>query len=141
MRTFAAGGLLVLAVALLPLAASVLIEVVVAIPFRIGRRGLKAVALVNLVTNPSMNFIVFALYGLGVGSRIGDVPSVFTVVHTGTYYWVIGGLELAVVLIEWALLRWALPASAGKWKLLALATIMNAASFLIGVSTFGFGLA
>jgi len=104
----------------LVLIASIGIEVLVASLFDIGDRGLAAVALVTLVTNPVLNLVVGQLI---YGNYSNDYPrrSIALVIVA----------EVAVVLIEWGLLVWALRKTAGgPRKLLGLSVTMNAASFV-----------
>jgi hypothetical protein len=104
--------------------ALLLTEIVeVAVALFLGYRRPKeiiAVILVNVVTNPSLNYLLFLndYYGF---IRRGLVLILL--------------LEAAVVLIEWALLVFALRRN--KKGLLGLSFTMNTCSFLVGVLIFG----
>lgn len=76
--------------------------------------------LVNLVTNPSLNYLLF------LNDRFGIIRHRFPLILF---------LELGVVLIEWALLVFALPGN--KKSLFVLSFAMNACSYLTGVLIFG----
>lgn len=100
------------------------VETAVAALFRVGRRGLIAVLLVNLVTNPVFNITVVAL-AWGANAVGAPPPS------TGTSILILLLLEAAVVVVEWRLLLWALRSTAGDPdKLLGLAIAMNMASLI-----------
>jgi hypothetical protein len=79
----------------------------------------RAVASVNLMTNPVLGLIT--IYVL----PISTVGQGFTLDNIGfTYEHAL--LEVAVVLVEWGLLTWAL--NRPPWKMLKLSLVMNAAS-------------
>lgn len=108
----------------LALAGTLLFELPVAALFRVGRRGLAAVVLINLITNPLLNLALLVIVltaGLGFGTRLiaaGSVPL----------------LEAAVVIAEWRLLVWALCGMAGSSRrMLAMSVAMNLASVLGGI--------
>jgi len=95
----------------------------IAVAFLLGYRRPReiiAVFLVNLVTNPSLNYLIFLndYFGL-IQERL---PLILF-------------LELAVVLIEWDLLVIALRGD--KRSLLGLSFFMNTCSYLTGVLIFG----
>ena len=104
--------------------ALLLTEVVeVAVALFLGYRRPKeiiAVILVNLLTNPSLNFLLFLNDYYGVVQR--GWPLILF-------------LELAVIFIEWALLVIALREN--KKSLLGLSFVMNTCSYLTGVLIFG----
>jgi hypothetical protein len=98
-----------------------IVEIAVALLLGYRRpREIIAVFLVNLVTNPSLNYLVFLndYFGL-IQERL---PLILF-------------LELAVILIEWALLVIALRGD--KRSLLGLSFLMNTCSYLTGVLIFG----
>ena len=100
-------------------------ELLVALPFRMGARGLGAVALVNLLMNPLYNFVFLAvIYTFGFG---GDGFSVFD------WRWLVGVttvvLETLVVVAEWRLLVWVTKGTAGSSrKLFAFSVVANVVS-------------
>ena len=103
----------------LALAGTLVSELPVAGLFRVGRRGLAVVALINLITNPLMN-LAFLLVVLttGVGFGAGWIAAASIPV-----------LEVTVVIVEWRLLVWALNGTAGtSRKMLALSITMNVVS-------------
>jgi hypothetical protein len=123
-----------------PLLATLAIELPVAAAFRIGKRGMLAVFLVNVVTNPVFNAALFALYGFGIGihdtylrrTRPGP-PTAVTQVYP-VYWFTFAVMEVAIALVEWGLLVWALRRTAGSArKLLAMSVCMNAASALLAL--------
>lgn len=84
-----------------------------------GRRALTAVVLVNLITNPLLNYVLL------VASQLASIR----------IYWVVAAiLEVAVVLVEWRLLLWALGGSSRR--MLLTSVLMNAASFGVGFALF-----
>jgi hypothetical protein len=131
-------GLVLLGVALVP---TILVEMLVASFFRAGRRALRAVVLVNLVTNPLLNVALTAIYGFGFGIWQTQVfvrsmgRSEFTT-HTAWFFYVaFVALEVAVMFVEWGLLRWALrrePVSSKR--LFAMSVCMNVASASTGLA-------
>ncbi len=105
---------------LLALALTMIIEVAVA--FLLGyrdRRSLAVVALVNVVTNPTLNYVVMVL-------------AVFRIVPIGPA--LILCLEALVVLVEWRLMVYALDKNPNR--LLVLSLVMNAASYSAGLLIF-----
>jgi hypothetical protein len=85
-------------------------------------REIGAVALVNLITNPLLNYVVLVLY---ISGRMGA--------SGGWAYWgTIALLELLVVLAEWRMLLWALGGSSRR--MLITSVLMNAASFGLGLA-------
>jgi hypothetical protein len=120
-----------------PLVLTIAVEVPVAGAFGLGRRGMAAAVLINVVTNPALNFIVLVLFGLGFGFTPGtgatfSLSSWFSV--AGYAYVLLSALEVAVVLIEWRMLVWALSGTKhSPRRLLAASVTMNVASFLAGV--------
>ena len=131
-------GAVLVAVALVP---TLLVELLVASLFRAGPRALRAVALVNLVTNPALNVALTAIYGFGFGIWQTHVfvrsmgRSEFTTHTLWLFYAAFVALEVAVVFVEWGLLRWALRReSVSSMRLLAMSACMNAASAATGVA-------
>ena len=106
------------------LALTLAIEIPVAALFRVGRRGLAAVAWINVITNPVYNLaLVLVVLATGFGFGQGAVATLSVPV-----------LEVVVVLVEWRMLVWALHGTAGSSrKMLALSVTMNVASALAGV--------
>jgi hypothetical protein len=117
------------------------VELPVAALFRVGRRGLLAVLFVNLVTNPLFNAVLFGLYGVEMLMRDAylyrgrPVSRQLTALASSPVHWLtLAALEIAIVLVEWGLLVWALRRTAGRSRrLLALSLCMNATSAIIGV--------
>jgi len=101
----------------LPLAATILIEgsAAYAIGFR-ERQFVLVMILVNLITNPFMNFIVVLLAYLQMSSYL---------------YWIILPLELVLIPVEYSLLSYAIPQR--KKELLRLSAVMNLTSFAVGL--------
>ena len=99
------------------LALTLLIEVPVAwLRGLKGRRALGAVVLVNVITNPAINYVLLVV-GRLASNRV---------------YWVaVAVLEVLVVLAEWRLLLWVLGGS--PRRLLVTSALMNAASFTVGL--------
>lgn len=106
-----------LALLVFALACTVAIEVAIAAAFGLRRRGLAAVALVSVVTNPTLNLL---LLFASMSSIDGIGFAIMIVV-----------LEVGVIVTEWELLRWAL--NDPSRKLLILAIVMNVASALAGI--------
>jgi hypothetical protein len=79
-------------------------------------RRLGAVILVNLVTNPSLNYLLY------LNAYFGAIRHCFLLIVL---------LEAAVILVEWALLVFALRGN--KLSLFVLSFIMNVCSYLTGV--------
>lgn len=84
------------------------------------RRVIIAIFLVNLVTNPSLNYLLFLNEYFGIIRQ--RLPLILF-------------SEVAVVLIEWALLVFALRGN--KKSLFVLSFAMNTCSYLTGVLIFG----
>ena len=98
-----------------------IVEVTVALLLGYRRpREIIAVILVNLVTNPSLNYLLF------LNDYFGMIRHRFPLILF---------LEAGVVLVEWALLVFALRGN--KKSLLVLSLAMNACSYLTGVLIFG----
>jgi hypothetical protein len=103
------------------LAVTLALELFVAALFRIGRRGLLAVLLINIVTNPLFNLVFW-------GASRGRGPELLIILLV---------LEAVVVLVEWRLLVWALGRTAGSSRrLFALSLAMNAVSAVGSVLLF-----
>jgi hypothetical protein len=80
-----------------------------------GGRNKRAVIWVNVLTNPTLVWVLIVTGGLA-----------------GTLYWTLAGvLELLVVVVEWRLLRWALALGSRRAALSSVA--MNASSFAAGL--------
>ena len=101
---------------LFALSFTILVEVLVGVilGYR-DKQSLLSIALVSLFTNPVLNLIFL----------INDHYNFLTVDVVTILL-----MELAVVLVEWGLLVFALKSN--KWKLLLLSFLMNASSFLVG---------
>jgi hypothetical protein len=117
---------------IVPLGLTLAVELPIAAAFGLGRRGVAAAALVNVITNPVLVISMQVLYGLGVG---------FVGVHAhdlwalGGYYVLLVPLEIVVVVVEWKMLVWSLRASHfSSRRLLAASVVMNVASCLLGVA-------
>jgi hypothetical protein len=115
------------AAALFVLVPALLLTLVVEVPVAWamglrGRRPLTAVILVNLITNPLVNYVVFAF--------AVSYPELAQ--NTGLYYALVAVLEVLVVIAEWRLLLWVLGGSSRRLLLTSL--VMNAASFGIGAA-------
>src|SRR5258708_17702423 len=107
--------------AVLALLLTEVVEVAVAVFLGYRRpKEIIAVILVNLLTNPSLNFLLFLNDYYGVVQR--GWPLILL-------------LEAAVILIEWALLVFALHEN--QKSLLGLSFVMNTCSYLTGVLIFG----
>ena len=107
--------------ALLALLLTEIVEIAVALVLGYRRpREIVAVFLINLVTNPGLNYLLF----------LNDYFGVFR--HR---FLLILFLEAAVILVEWALLVFALRGK--KLSLFVLSFTMNVCSYLTGVLIFG----
>jgi hypothetical protein len=105
-------GLFILALVL-----TILIEAGVAWLFGLRKkRELTVIILVNVITNPLLNYLVL----VNAFFHYFIQPQILS-----------GVLEVLVVLAEWRILVWALSRGAGKMLLLSL--VMNAFSFLAGL--------
>ena len=106
---------------LLALLLTEIVEITVALFLGYRRpREIIAVILVNLVTNPSLNYLLF------LNDHFGIIRQRFPLILF---------LELGVVLIEWALLVLALRGN--KKSLFVLSFAMNTCSYLTGGLIFG----
>ena len=105
------------------LATTLALELPTAALFGVGKRGLGAVVLANLVTNPLFNLVfvlIVFLLGLNAWTYLASLPVAVV-------------LEIAVVIAEWRLLVWALRTTGGSsMKLLAMSVTMNLVSGLVG---------
>lgn len=81
-------------------------------------RSLLAIAMINCITNPSLNFLLLVLAWRGVEVTLPLVTL----------------LEVLVVVVEWRLLVYVFENP--KRRLFALSLVSNAASFLAGVWLF-----
>jgi len=106
---------------ILALLLSILVEVPVAALFGYWRPWqIAIVALINVITNPPMNYLLLLNY------HFGWVPRTT---------FLIAMLEIAVVFVEWRLLLFAFRQK--PWRLLALSATMNFCSYVAGVFLFG----
>jgi hypothetical protein len=104
---------------LLALFLTVLIEGGVAYLFGLReRRLLLAVAMINVITNPALNFFLLVLGYMHIAA-----PWTFVV-----------ALELLVVVVEWRLMVYVFRMPAGRLLLLSL--VANASSFVAGLLLF-----
>jgi|GEM_PF-7033855 len=104
-----------------PLAATIVLEGIVSLFFKIGgneRVPLRIIVLVNVATNPALNYILFILQGLRATPIDVLSPTVLL-------------LEVLVVLIEWKLLEYALTRKG--LRLLGFAFVANLVSYGAGV--------
>lgn len=100
---------------LLALLLTLIIEAGVAylLGFRTGR-FLTALAAINVITNPALNYLLLVLAYLGTDISLARVIL----------------LEILVVVIEWQLLVYVFRSPKGRFLLLSI--VANAASFFIG---------
>jgi hypothetical protein len=107
--------------ALLALLLTEIVEIAVALVLGYRRpREIVAVFLINLLTNPSLNYLLY------LNDHFGFIRNRFPLILI---------LEVAVVLIEWALLVFALRGN--KKSLFVLSLAMNTCSYLTGGLIFG----
>lgn len=105
---------------LISLLLTILIEAVVFKLFNSNRKiQLKKIILINLVTHPVLNFIIFVIYS-------------YNLIQTIIYPILV--LEFLVVLVEWQLLNRIYENNGTRNLVLSFA--MNASSFLIGFVVF-----
>jgi len=112
------------------LVSTLILELVVAVLFSLGTRGLGAVALVNLLMNPLYNFaFLVVIYTFGLGGES------FSVVD---WRWLVGVttviLETVVVVVEWRLLVWVTQGTAGSSRRLLVFSVV--ANLLSAVAPF-----
>jgi len=101
---------------------TLVLELPVAVAFGLRtRQALLAVVLVNLITNPLLNYLSAATAHF-VDWPHGSTASVAVIIVTA---------EALVVIVEWRLLTWAL--GEPSRRMLALALCMNAVSTLAGL--------
>lgn len=118
---------------LLPLAMTLVCELPVAALFGVGRRGLAAVALINVVTNPALNLLLLGMYAVVPFALVAEDASGMSYSVPWWTYVTVLLLEIVVVWVEWRMLVWALHETVGgSRKLLVLAVSMNAVSALLG---------
>jgi hypothetical protein len=127
-----------LGMVILPLLLTLVLETAVAAAFRVGRRALRAVACVNLVTNPPLNALLLVLFGLDVGFTHRSWNPGYgkdrEVIGKAGWLWVsLVAIEVVIVIVEWRLLVWATRGARNRSsRLLALSFAMNAVSGLLG---------
>jgi len=97
---------------LLALALTIAIEVPIA--FALGYKRLAAIVLINVITNPAINWLYSLLSFFSLGG-------ILTLVI----------LEVIVILAEWKLLEYAL-AKKGR-SILLLSVVINTVSFVVGM--------
>jgi hypothetical protein len=105
-----------------PLGVTIAVELAVAAVLGLrSRRQLALVAWMNVLTNPLLVY-AYSVVLLVSGSRPSATVPVL----------VLAVLEIAVVVTEWGLMRWALalPSRRALW----LSVAMNASSFAVGVA-------
>jgi hypothetical protein len=85
-----------------------------------GKEFYKILGLINIVTNPLLNYIIQVLFFFNL------LKYRFPIVIL---------LEMIVVIVEWRLFVYALPK--GKRSYLLLSAVINASSFLVGFLIFG----
>jgi hypothetical protein len=96
------------------------VEIGIAWLFRLrSKTELLTIGLINVITNPLLNYLIL------VNGYFHLVPQNFALVLL---------LESGVVIAEWRLLLWVLHRKAPR--MLALALIMNACSYLAGLLVF-----
>jgi len=78
-------------------------------------RQLAAVALINVITNPPLNYLLVLNFNMRF------IPHTLMLLLC---------LEAVVVLVEWRLLVFAL--RKGPWRMLILSVVMNFCSFIVG---------
>jgi hypothetical protein len=89
------------------------------------RHAIAIVALVNVATNPPLNFLLNVIMLYARSRSLADPPALVALVL----------LEVAVVLVEWRVLAWALPDL--RRRALPVALAMNAASLAVGLAILG----
>lgn len=95
---------------------TVIIESIVAFIMRYrGKFFYLVLILVNIITNPAINFILLLVYQLGI-YKLYIIAQVT--------------LEIFVVIVEWKILKYAFPEE--KKSLLLLSFSMNSASYIFG---------
>jgi hypothetical protein len=112
-----------------PLVLTIIVELAIAAGALGLRRPLElaVLALINVITNPALNMLLaFAMATTGSTSLRDPLVA-----------GVLGLLELAVVLVEWRMIAWALPEL--RSRALGIAIITNAASLIVGLAVFGTG--
>jgi hypothetical protein len=117
---------LALAGVLAPLASALTLTIAVEVPVAAllglrSRRAVAAVALVSVVTNPPLNFVLLAL-GLALPGFAENAAA---------YWLTVAALEVLAVLAEWRLLLWVLGGESRR--MLVVSAAMNAASFGAGL--------
>ena len=104
---------------LLALLTTILVEVSVAVLFGCKSKEVLSIVLVNLITQPVLNYIVFLV-------------DYFKLVYVDIQF--VFFSEIIVILVEWRLLVFALERS--PRRLFVLSLVMNLASFLVGLLLF-----
>lgn len=105
---------------------TLLVELPIAAAFRIGRRALGVVLLINVLTNPALNLLLVVL-----ANSMGLPPETWVLFYMQCAAVLL--LEIIVVVVEWRLMVWAFQGTVGtSRKLLLLSVIMNAFSAIFG---------
>ena len=128
---------------LAPLAVTIVLETGMAALFGLRRRALAAVVSVNCVTNPPLNLLWMVLAWASVGfERVNSGGSRGGTVDVTPTFWgwfILGVLEVLVVVVEWRILVWALGRKdISSRKLLVVAAVMNAVSATLGTYVLSF---
>jgi len=108
------------------LALTIAIECVVVALLGVRRaEEFAAVALVNVITNPALNVLARAVSAAATKALSSPLAAY-------VYWGFVGIAEVAVALIEWRLLVWALRAGTRSRTWLIRSAVMNATSFVLG---------
>ncbi len=81
------------------------------------RLPLKTVILINVLTNPAMNYLLYGLRHLGWFNSVFSLQMIL--------------IEIVVVLIEWKLVEFA--TARRSWKILLYSALANGASYGVGL--------
>jgi len=109
--------------------ATLAVELPIAAAFRIGRRALGVVVLINVVTNPAFN-LLFAVLADFVGFPPILTPTLIVLGWSAIFV-----LEIIVAVVEWRLMVWAFQGTTrSSRELLVLSIIMNACSAVFGTA-------
>lgn len=99
---------------------------------------MTAVVWVNFITNPPLNLVWLFLLWLGFGKTIATAGAAGRVVPSLWMWFLLAGLEVVVMAVEWRLLLIAIgrvPLSARR--LLVVSVVMNAVSATLGTFLLG----